>query len=147
METAGSCTSSTLVLNTGCVLSRAFFTLFTHDCVSIHSSNTSVKLQLTPTLQQRVSYRIMLTYYSEQVTLLNSVQATGWSWTAVKPRRKIEHALLLIYSEEVNNIKVLHIHIAALNMSRLVEKAQHRLFSSGNVNWLRSALSIFIQPH
>lgn len=24
-------------LNTGCVLSRAFFTLFTHDCVPIHS--------------------------------------------------------------------------------------------------------------
>lgn len=40
-------TSSTLIMNTGalqgCVLSPALFTLFTHDCTPIHSSNTIVK--------------------------------------------------------------------------------------------------------
>ena len=47
MVRIGKCTSSTLVLNTGtpqgCVLSPVLFTLFTHDCSAIQSSNTVVK--------------------------------------------------------------------------------------------------------
>ncbi|KAI3351099.1 hypothetical protein L3Q82_005667 [Scortum barcoo] len=43
----GSTTSSTLTLNTsapqGCVLSPLLYSLFTHDCVATHSSNTIVK--------------------------------------------------------------------------------------------------------
>jgi hypothetical protein len=43
----GNATSSTLTLNTGapqgCVLSPLLYSLFTHDCVATHSSNTIVK--------------------------------------------------------------------------------------------------------
>ena len=43
----GNITSSTLTLNTGapqgCVLSPLLYSLFTHDCVATHSSNTIVK--------------------------------------------------------------------------------------------------------
>ena len=43
----GNITSSTLILNTGvpqrCVLSPLLYSLFSHDCVATHSSNTIVK--------------------------------------------------------------------------------------------------------
>lgn len=46
--------SPTLTLNTGapqgCILSPAIFTLFTHDCTPIHSSNSIVKFSDTTTV-------------------------------------------------------------------------------------------------
>ena len=43
----GSYTSATLILNTGapqgCVLSPLLYSLFTHDCMSRHGSNTIIK--------------------------------------------------------------------------------------------------------
>ena len=48
MVRVGNNTSATLTLNTGvpqgCVLSRLLYSLFTHDCVATHNSNTIVKL-------------------------------------------------------------------------------------------------------
>ena len=43
----GNITSSTLILNTwapqGCVLSPLLYSLYTHDCVPSHSSNSIIK--------------------------------------------------------------------------------------------------------
>jgi hypothetical protein len=43
----GNITSSTLILNTGapqrCVLSPLLYSLYTHDCVASHSSNSMIK--------------------------------------------------------------------------------------------------------
>jgi hypothetical protein len=44
LPTVGSNTSATLILNTGaphrCVLSPILYSLFTHDCMARHNSNT-----------------------------------------------------------------------------------------------------------
>ena len=47
MVRVGSNTSATLILNTGapqgCVLSPLLYSLFTHDCMARHDSNTIIK--------------------------------------------------------------------------------------------------------
>ena len=47
VEKVGNNTSAMLILNTGapqgCVLSPLLYSLFTHDCVAMHVSNSSIK--------------------------------------------------------------------------------------------------------
>jgi hypothetical protein len=48
VESVGINTSATLILNTGapqgCLLSPLLYSLFTHDCMARHNSNTIIKL-------------------------------------------------------------------------------------------------------
>ena len=71
----GEVTSSTLTLSTGapqgCVLSPALFTLFTHDCTSIHPSNTTVKFADDTTIVGLISDNNE-THYREKVQHLVS---------------------------------------------------------------------------
>ncbi|KAI3367377.1 hypothetical protein L3Q82_026182 [Scortum barcoo] len=71
----GSTTSSTLTLNTGapqgCVLSPLLYSLFTHDCVATHSSNTIVKFADDTTIIGLITGNDETTY-REEVRALTS---------------------------------------------------------------------------
>ncbi|KAI3359758.1 hypothetical protein L3Q82_014131, partial [Scortum barcoo] len=66
-------TSSTLTLNTGtpkaCVLSPLLYSLFTHDCVATHSSNTIIKFADDTTVIGLITGDAE-TAYSEEVRAL-----------------------------------------------------------------------------
>ncbi|XDV25252.1 hypothetical protein PO909_029198 [Leuciscus waleckii] len=98
----------------GCVLSPALFTLFTHDCKSIHSSsNTIVK-------------------FADDTTIVGRISGNNESHY----REDVQHPNQMINGEEVervNDIKFLGLHITkdltwTINTSHLVKKAQQRLF-------------------
>ncbi|KAL3046708.1 hypothetical protein OYC64_004653 [Pagothenia borchgrevinki] len=71
----GNITSSTLILNTGapqgCVLSPLLYSLFTHDCVATHSSNTIVKFADDTTVIDQITDDDE-TAYREEVENLTS---------------------------------------------------------------------------
>lgn len=142
-------TLSALILNTGaqqgCVLSPALFTILTHDCTSIHASNTIVKFADDTTVVGLISNNDE-TFYREEIHHLdlwcsanNLVLNTNKTKEVIVDFRRsgrTAHAPLLIQGvevERVENIKFLGIHISAdltwaLNTSHLVRKAQQRLF-------------------
>ena len=71
----GNITSSTLILNTGapqgCMLSPLLYSLFTHDCVATHSSNTIVKFADDTTVIGQIT-DCDETVYREEVGKLTS---------------------------------------------------------------------------
>ncbi len=68
----GDCTSSTSFVNTGvpqgCVLSPVIFTVFTHDCAAIHSSNAIVKFADDTTIVDLISENEETAYREETAT-------------------------------------------------------------------------------
>ncbi|KAK3545736.1 hypothetical protein QTP70_011332 [Hemibagrus guttatus] len=140
-------TSATITLNTGapqgCILSLALFTLFTHDCKLIHSSNTIVKFADNTTVVGLISGNDE-THYREKVQDLTEwcvdlvLNTTKTKEIVVDYRRtqKMTPPPLHINGaevEKVNNIKFLGLHITkdltwTINTTYLVKKAQQRLF-------------------
>uniref|UniRef100_A0A3B3I9A9 Reverse transcriptase domain-containing protein n=1 Tax=Oryzias latipes TaxID=8090 RepID=A0A3B3I9A9_ORYLA len=145
----GDSTSSTLILSTGtpqgCVLSPALFTLFTHDCSAIHSTNLVLKFADDTTVVGLISNNDE-THYREEVqhltgwcadnNLILNTSKTKEIIVDFRRTRKVAHTPLLINGEEVervDHIKFLGIHITSdltwsLHTSHLVKKAQQRLF-------------------
>ncbi|KAI5098259.1 gastrula zinc finger protein XlCGF28.1-like [Silurus meridionalis] len=119
----GNSISSTTTLSTGapqgCVLSPLLFTLLTHDCVAMHSSNHIVKFADDTTVVGLISKNDESAYREE-------VQRRGQSG---------QSTLIIDGSsvEIVKSTKFLGVHLAdnltwSLNTSSITKKAQQRLY-------------------
>ena len=120
----GSNTSATLILNTGapqgCVLSPLLYSLFTHDCMARHDSNTTIKFADDTTVVGLINDE---TAYREEVRdLAGWCQNNNLSLTVTKTKemivvyrkRNTEHAPMLIGGavvEQVESFKFLGVHI------------------------------------
>ncbi|KAI3371986.1 hypothetical protein L3Q82_006856 [Scortum barcoo] len=120
----GSTTSSTLTLNTGapqgCVLSPLLYSLFTHDCVATHSSNTIIKFADDTTVTGLITGvdedglqrggQSPLTSWCQDNNLQLNVSKTKELIVDFRRRQREEHAPLSINGttvERVNSFRFL----------------------------------------
>uniref|UniRef100_A0A3P9IGT3 Reverse transcriptase domain-containing protein n=1 Tax=Oryzias latipes TaxID=8090 RepID=A0A3P9IGT3_ORYLA len=140
-------TSKALTLSTGspqgCVLSPLLYTLYTHDCIPAHHSNTTVKFADDTTVVGLISggdesaYRDevdQLTMWSRENNLL--LNTTKTKEVIIDFRRKKTAVSPLFISgvcvERVPDFRFLGVHIEedltwGVNTSELLKKAQQRL--------------------
>jgi hypothetical protein len=117
-------TSATLILNTGdphgCVLSPALYSLFTHDCMARHDSNTIIKFADDPTVVGLITDHDE-TAYREVRDLAVWSQENNLSLNVIKTKEMIvdnrkkwtEHTPILIDGaavEQVESFKFLGVH-------------------------------------
>ncbi|KAI3366893.1 hypothetical protein L3Q82_009536 [Scortum barcoo] len=135
----GSTTSSTLTLNTGapqgCVLSPLLYSLFTHDCVATHSSNTIIKfadnttvigLITMGTMTRRTAYREEVRVRQDNNLHLN-VSKTKELIVDFRRRQREEHAPLSINGttvERVNSFRFTWTH----HTDFITKSARQQLF-------------------
>ncbi len=145
----GTSTSSTIALNTGvpqgCVQSPALYTLYTHDCTAIHSSNTLIKFADDTTIVGLISNNDEATYREEVQTLVAWCSDNHLNLNTRKTKEIIidfrkskstPHSGLSINGEEVERVtdfKFLGLHISedlgwTVHTTHIIKKAQQRLF-------------------
>jgi len=140
----GTSTSSTIILNTGvpqgCVLSPVLYTLYTHDCIATHGSNTLIKFADDTTVvglinnDDEAPYRPSLVAWCSDNNLNLNTKKTKEIIIDFKSRTTL-HSGLSINGEEVErvtNFKLLGLHISedlgwTSNTTHIIKKAQQRL--------------------
>ncbi|KAK2901514.1 hypothetical protein Q8A73_011260 [Channa argus] len=152
--------SSTTTLSTGahqgCVLSPLLFTLLTHDCVAMHSSNHIVKFANDTTVVGLNSKNDESAYREEVQRLTAWCGANNVSLNLDKTtemvvdfsRAQSDHCPLIIDGssvEMVKSTKFLGVHLAdnltrSVNTSSITKKAQQRLY------FLRSLRKAHLPP-
>ncbi|KAK2878201.1 hypothetical protein Q8A73_012383 [Channa argus] len=140
--------SSTTTLSTGapqgCVLSPLLFTLLTHDCVAMHSSNHLVKFADDTTVVGLISKNDESAYREEVQRLTAWCGANNLSLNVNKTKEMVvdfrraqgDHSPLIIDGssvEIVKSTKFLGVHLAdnltwSVNTSSITKKAQQRLY-------------------
>uniref|UniRef100_A0A8C7Q762 Reverse transcriptase domain-containing protein n=1 Tax=Oncorhynchus mykiss TaxID=8022 RepID=A0A8C7Q762_ONCMY len=122
----GSNTSATLILNTGapqgCVLSPLLYSLFTHNCMARHESNTIIKFADETTVVGLITDNDETAYREEVRDLAGWCQNNNLSLNVTKTKemiedyrkRSTEHIPILInvaVVEQVESFKFLGVHI------------------------------------
>ena len=91
MVKIGNNISTSLTLNTGapqgCVLSPLLYSLFTHDCVAMHASNSIIKFADDTTVVGLITNNDKTAYRQEVRALGGWCQENNLSSTATKQRR------------------------------------------------------------
>ena len=126
MVRVGNNTSATLILTTGAtqgyVLSPLLYSLFTHDCMGRHDSNTIIKFANASTMVGLITDNDETAYREEVRDLAVWCQDNNLSLNVIKTKEMIvdyrkkrtEHALILIDGaavEQVESFKFLGVHI------------------------------------
>ncbi|KAK3518337.1 hypothetical protein QTP86_003647 [Hemibagrus guttatus] len=139
---------STTTLNTGapqgCVLSPLLFTLLTHDCAAMHSSNHIIKFANDTTVVGLISQNRESAFREEVQRLTAWCKANILSLNVEKKKEMVvdfrstqsEHSPLNINGsnvEIIQSIKFLGVHLAEdltwlLNTSSITKKAQQHLY-------------------
>lgn len=144
----GNSISSTTTLSTGapqgCVLSPLLFTLLTHDCVAMHSSNHIIKFADDTTVVGLISKNDESAYREEVKQLTDWCRVNNLSLNVDKTKEMVvdfrraqrDHSPLNIGGspvEIVQSTKFLGVHLTenltwSLNTSSTAKKAQQRLY-------------------
>ena len=146
---AGNCTSSSITLNTGapqgCVLSPLLYSLYTHDCVAKHNSNTIIKFADDTAVMGLISGNDERAYLGEVENLALWCQGNSLSLNVSKTKEMIvdfrrsgarDYSPLSIYGapvERVSSFKYLGVHISedltwTTHIDSVVKKARQRLY-------------------
>ncbi|KAI5621461.1 hypothetical protein C0J50_18870 [Silurus asotus] len=128
----------------GCVLSPLLFTLLTHDCVAMHSSNHTIMFADDTTVVGLISKNDKSAYREEVQRLTAWCGANSLSVNVDKTKERVvdfrraqsDHSPLIIDVSPVEIVKIpkfLGVHLAdnltwSLNTSSITKKAQQRLY-------------------
>uniref|UniRef100_A0A673ZE27 Reverse transcriptase domain-containing protein n=1 Tax=Salmo trutta TaxID=8032 RepID=A0A673ZE27_SALTR len=144
----GSNTSATLILNTGapqeCELSPLLYSLFTHDCMARHDSNTTIKFADDTTVVGLITDNDETAYREEVRDLAGWCQNNNLPLNITKTKemivdyrkRSTEHVPILIDGavvEQVESFKFLGVHINnklewSKHTKTVVKRARQSLF-------------------
>ena len=117
MVRVGRNASATLILNTGipqgCVLSPLLYSLFTHDCMARHGSNTIIKFSDDTTVIGLITDNGETAYREEVRDLAGWCQNNNLSLNVTKTKEMIDVPIPIdgAVVEQVESFKFLGVHI------------------------------------